>query len=47
MIKKKVYCEKTETGYIIHIKYSLFGIPVYVKEKIINKGTDILDYEGL
>lgn len=47
MIRKKVYSEKTGTGYIIYIKYSLFGIPIYIKEKTVNKWEDGLDYDGL
>lgn len=33
MIKKKIYAVKNETGYIVYIKYSLFGITFYTKEK--------------
>ena len=33
MIRKKMYCKKSETGYILYVKYSLLGIPLYIKEK--------------
>lgn len=47
MIKKKLYYEKTETGYIIYVKYSLLGISIYIKEKTVIKGDPIIDYDAL
>lgn len=47
MVKKKLYYEKTETGYIIYVKYSLLGIPIYIKEKVVNKGDPPIDYDAL
>lgn len=33
MIRKKIYAVQNETGYIVYVKYSLFGITIYIKEK--------------
>lgn len=45
MIRKKMYYKKSETGYILYIRYSLFGIPFYIKEKHI--GDMSVDYSDL
>lgn len=41
-MKKVIYAEETEKGYILHVKYSLWGVVFYRKEKHI--GNKLIDY---